>query len=102
MINYKVFFYTVTFGISFSIIFCDWFFVTFSLGTAAQKKKHSQGSVKYFFQGKREAEGVEFLSEKSQNYLERERNRSEREREKLFFFVLVPAKSNTRKVCFLF
>ena len=73
MINYKVFFYTVTFGISFSIIFCDWFFVTFSLGTAAQKKKHSQESVKYFFQGKREAEGVEFLLEKSQNYLEREK-----------------------------
>ena len=78
MINYKVFFYTVTFGISFSIIFCDWFFVTFSLGTAAQKK----------FTRKRVFKG---------NFVQkRERNMKKREVRE---FVLVPA-SNTRKGCF--
>ena len=76
-------------------------FVTFSLGTAAQKKKHSQESVKYFFQGKREAEGVEFLSEKSKNYLERERNRSERER-KAIFLCLGPSKVKHEKSLFSF
>jgi len=49
------------------------FSLLFLLVLLHRKKKHSQESVKYFFQGKREAEGVEFLSEKSKNYLEREK-----------------------------